>query len=78
MNEQATNQQPTGSQGQQTCLCQQVLNQLRECLGISPAVREHLANSRLEFLKAVRAVIDDRIERVAATASQRGTKVPVE
>ena len=35
----------------------------RTPLGVSPAVRQHLANSRIEFLKAIREVIDERIER---------------
>ena len=75
MNEQQSEQQ--GAQRQPHCVCQEVWRQLQECLSISPAVRHHLTNSRVEFLKAVRAVIDDRIERVAAKA-QQGVKVPVE
>ena len=76
MNEQQTNQQEAGRLHQR-CLCEQILHQVRECLGISPAVRQHLTNSRVEFLKAVRTALDERIERVAARAHQ-GTKVPVE
>jgi hypothetical protein len=53
------------------------VDRVRECFEVPPAVRQHLANSRVEFLKAIRAAIDDRIERVAA-AGQPGTKVPVE
>ena len=59
------------------CPCRELVNSVREILGISPAVRQHLANSRVEFLKAVRQVIDDRIEHLSAQ-SQPGTKVPVE
>jgi hypothetical protein len=50
---------------------------LRECLGVSPAVREHFTNSRIELLKAIRAVIDQRIEHISGTG-QRGTKVVIE
>jgi hypothetical protein len=75
MNEQPNN--PQDASPHPHCLCQEVLHQIRECLGISPAVRQHLTNSRVEFLKAVRAAIDDRIARVAA-AGQQGTKVSVE
>jgi len=75
MNEQS-NQQEAG-RVHQHCMCEQVWHQVRDCLGISPAVRQHLTNSRVEFLKAIRAAIDVRIERVAAS-TQQGTKVPVE
>jgi hypothetical protein len=53
------------------------LDQVKGYLSFSPAVREHLANSRIEFLKAIRAVIDARIEHLSGTG-QRGTKVVVE
>lgn len=59
------------------CLCHEALSHLRSCFGISSAVREHLANSRIEFLKAIRAVIDERIEHLS-TPRQQGTKVAVE
>jgi len=71
--------QPTTSEQvvYERCPCREIVDTLRECLGISPAVRQHLANSRVEFLKAVRQVIDDRIEHLSAQA-QPGTKVTVE
>ncbi|HUI83692.1 MAG TPA: hypothetical protein VL240_05685 [Candidatus Binatia bacterium] len=59
------------------CPCREIAQAVRECLGISPAVREHLANSRIEFLKAIRQVIDDRIQHLS-TQGQKGTKVAVE
>jgi hypothetical protein len=59
------------------CPCRELVNSVREILGISPAVRQHLANSRVEFLKAVRQIIDDRIEHLSAQ-SQPGSKVTVE
>jgi len=78
MSEQETTQksesQPLVSEG---CLCREVLEQVRECFGVSPEVREHFTNSRIEFLKGIRAVIDGRIERHSKT-SQRGTKIAVE
>jgi hypothetical protein len=40
-------------------------------------VKKHLANSRVEFLKAIREVIDERIEHLSK-AGQPGTKIPVE
>jgi len=59
------------------CLCRQFLDHLSTHLGVSPAVRQHLANSRIEFLKAIREVIDERIEHLSAK-SQQGTKIAVE
>jgi hypothetical protein len=59
------------------CLCREVLEQVREHLGLPPEVREHFTNSRIEFLKGIRAVIDSRIERLSGK-SQRGAKIAVE
>jgi hypothetical protein len=54
-----------------------VLDLLRGRLGVSPQVRRHLSNSRIEFLKAIREVIDERIEHLSKP-EQHGTKIPVE
>lgn len=59
------------------CLCREVMDQFRECFGVSPEVRDHFMNSRIEFLKGIRAIIDSRIERLSQTG-QRGTKIAVE
>ena len=59
------------------CPCREVVNTLRHFLGISPAVRQHLTNSRVEFLKAIREVLDERIEHLSSKG-QQGTKVAVE
>ena len=59
------------------CPCQEIANAMRKFLGISPAVQMHLANSRVEFLKAVREILNERIEYLSSQA-QRGTKVAVE
>lgn len=59
------------------CACHQVIDLVRERLGISPAVKQHLMNSRVEFLKAIREVIDERIEHLSAKGKQ-GTKIAVE
>ena len=50
---------------------------MRKFLGISPAVQMHLANSRVEFLKAVREILNERIEYLSSQG-QKGTKVAVE
>ena len=59
------------------CLCRDIVDTVRECLGVSPAVRQHLTNSRIEFLKALRQALDDRIEHLS-TQEEKGTKVAVE
>ena len=78
MNERQTNQQAGGERvAHERCLCREVLDRVQECLRVSPAVREHLANSRIEFLKAIREVIDQRITHLSSKDRQ-GTKVTVE
>lgn len=70
--------QPSGERVvYERCLCREVLDHLRVRLGVSPEVRQHLANSRIEFLKAIREIIDDRIEHLSKKAEQ-GAKIPVE
>ena len=43
----------------------------------SEATRGHFKNSRVEFLKAIRQVLDERIEHLS-NQGQKGTKVAVE
>jgi len=59
------------------CPCREIVDTVRQYLGISTAARQHLANSRVEFLKAVREVLNARIENLSNQA-QKGTKVAVE
>jgi len=59
------------------CICHQFIDLVRERLGVSPAVKQHLMNSRVEFLKAIREVIDERIEHLSAKG-QQGAKIAVE
>jgi len=75
MNEQA-NQQAAGERGHQ-CVCEELFGHVQDLFGVSPTVRQHLKNSRIEFLKAVRSVIDERIERMSK-AESRGTRVAVD
>ena len=75
--QEATQQNATQPVIQERCLCREIVRQFREAFGVSPEVREHFTNSRIEFLKGIRAVIDSRIEHLSH-ASQRGTKIAVE
>lgn len=78
MNQQQTNQEAGGERVvYERCLCREVMDRVRECLGVSPSVQQHLANSRIEFLKAIREAIDQRIQNLSSKG-QQGTKVTVE
>jgi hypothetical protein len=75
--QEATQRNATPPLSQERCLCRELVNQFRETFGVSPKVQEHFTNSRIEFLKGIRAVIDSRIEHLSNTG-QRGTKISVE
>jgi hypothetical protein len=64
-------------QGASRCVCNEMLGHIQEILGVSPTVRQHLTNSRIEFLKAIRGVIDEHIERLSTTTA-KGAKIAVE
>jgi vacuolar-type H+-ATPase subunit E/Vma4 len=76
--------EPQGSQStarehaeHEPCPCREIVDTVRECLGISAAARQHLTNSRVEFLKAIREMLNARIEHLSSQP-QKGTKVAVE
>ena len=75
--QEATQQNAAQPLIQERCLCRELVNHFREAFDVSPKVREHFTNSRIEFLKGIRAVIDSRIEHLSNTG-QRGTKIAVE
>jgi hypothetical protein len=78
MSEQQAGQSTVSSGGaHERCLCYEVLDLFRSRLGVSPRVKQHLANSRIELLKAIREVIDERIEHLSKPA-QQGTRIRVE
>jgi hypothetical protein len=75
MSEQSSAPQPASER----CICRDVADHLRELLlPRSEAAREHLRNSRIEFLKAIRSLIDERIAHLSADGQPQGAKVPVE
>ena len=57
-------------------LCSELKHLLRS-LEPSPKVTEHFRNARIEALKGLRAVIDNRIEHLSRPAEQ-GRKIVVE
>lgn len=76
-NQQAGGHEPNQHSTSERCVCNEVFDHLRDAFGVPPAAKEHLANSRVEFLKAIREVIDARIEKVSK-ATRQGTKIAVE
>ena len=44
----------------------------------SDATGNHFRNSRVEFLKGLRSLLDQRINQLSGHEEQRGTKVTVE
>jgi hypothetical protein len=75
--EQTTSHTASDSTGSGRCVCHEVLDHVAKVFEVSPAVKQHLTNSRVEFLKAIRAVIDQRIEHLSGTA-QHGSRITVE
>jgi hypothetical protein len=60
------------------CICSTIAAHIIDALGItSEEAREHVRNARVEMLKAMRAIIDERINHLSQTAT-KGTKVAVE
>lgn len=77
MSEPETTQTASQSVRQEGCVCREVMDHFREAFGIPPEVRDHFNNSRIEFLKGLRAIIDSRIEHLSKPNTQ-GTKIAVE
>ncbi len=77
MNEQQENAQTSSERIYERCLCHEAIDRLKDLFGISEPVRQHLQNSRIELLKAVRTVLDERIEHLSRTGKQ-GSKIVVE
>jgi hypothetical protein len=78
MNEKKSSRNTAGEHGaHERCICCEVTDLLRSRFSISPEAHRHLANSRVEFLKAIREVIDKRIEHLSK-AGEQGTRIPVE
>ena len=61
------------------CLCMGMGPKLTEMLQCrSEAAAGHLRNARIEFLKGLRALIDERISDLSSAQKKRGTTVRVE
>jgi hypothetical protein len=68
---------PNGSEKAQGCfLCETAMPLLERCLG--GATMEHFRNSRIEFLKGMRSLLDERIAQLSKETEHKGTHVTVE
>ncbi len=76
MNQETTAESAARPAGE-TCLCREAGRRLMGMLQIPDETRQHLNNSRIEFLKAIRSLIDRRIEYLSRTG-QKGSRIVVE
>ena len=62
------------------CICcdaSDAIGRLFRAFGPSEKVSEHFRQSRIEFLKGIRSILDERIDRIGRTP-HKGTRVVVE
>ena len=68
---------PSASEKASGCfICDTAMPLLERCLGI--ATLEHFRNSRIEFLKGMRSLLDERIAQLSKDGEHKGTRVTVE
>jgi hypothetical protein len=57
-------------------ICDTAMPLIERCLG--GATVEHFRNSRIEFLKGMRSLLDERIAQLSKESEHKGTHVTVE
>ena len=67
---------PGGAHQPGCFFCTTALPLIERCW--TEATRDHFRNSRIEFLKGLRSLIDDRIAHLSRAEEQKGTHVTVE
>jgi hypothetical protein len=77
MSEQQQTVPPAGERVYERCLCREAIDWWADLFRVPQDTRKHIRNSRIEFLKAIRSVIDNRIAHLSAQG-QQGTTVNVE
>ncbi len=71
----------TGKSQREDCMCCQaaeVIGRVMRAFGPSDEASEHFRQSRVEFLKGIRKVLDDQIEKASHNPHQRGSRIVVE
>lgn len=77
MEEKTATANPNPTQHHLGCFfCATVVPVLEHCW--SEATRDHFRSSRIEFLKGLRSLLDDRIAHLSKKSEHRGTHVAVE
>jgi hypothetical protein len=59
------------------CRAGDVIGRMVRAFGPSSEARQHFRQSRVEFLKGIRKVVDDRIEKVSR-APHQGSRIVVD
>ena len=57
-------------------VCDTAIPMLEQCLG--PAAVDHFRKSRVEFLKGIRSLLDERIASLSREPESKGARVTVE
>jgi hypothetical protein len=60
------------------CRTSDAIGRVMSAFGPSGDAREHFRQSRVEFLKGIRKIIDDRIEKVSRAPQPKGSRIVVE
>jgi hypothetical protein len=77
MDEKATDAGTGSAKAAPGCfICETAMPLLERCLG--GATLDHFRNSRIEFLKGMRSLLDERIAHLSKEPEHKGTHVTVE
>ena len=73
-----TTDQPRQDFRHEPCLCSIITGQILNVFGVrSEEARQHVRNARIEMLKAMRSMIDERINDLSRVKA-KGSKINVE
>ncbi|SFM85028.1 hypothetical protein [Thermodesulforhabdus norvegica] len=81
MNHNSSNKHQGCGSGMYGCPIGELINQVRSTFGSESEFRQHIRNSKVEFLKAIRSIIDKKIqdlEQSSKISERRATKVQVD
>jgi hypothetical protein len=60
------------------CRAGEAIGRMMNAFGPSGEAKQHFRQSRVEFLKGIRKVVDDRIEKVSRAPQQKGSRIVVD
>ena len=74
--------EPASEKGCSQCVCAgagpELSRAVRQALDVPESVSQHFRNARVEVLKGLRDLLDDRIEKMTRPEDSRGTKVTID